>query len=469
MDPRDLNRAIKKEHFKLPTREEITSQFANAKYFSKLDASSGFWQLKLDNAISKLCTFNSPFGRYRLTIDRWLPFGIASAPEVYHKTIHMIYEHLDGVDTSMDDIIVWGTTKAEHDMILRKLILRFLRQQEKQTWTWSWIKRNASLEWRNWHLWETSWAVKASDPIPEKCQQLKICQGHNAKRELSVVDGIIYKGSKIVIPKSLRGDMIKKIHTGHLGIEKCKKRAREVMYLLWINQDVTDEVSKCSICLRYQTSNPAELLKPHPVPDRPYQKVGADLFVSGGKDYIVVTDYYSLYPEVCRLHTTTAETVITSMKAIFSRHGVPSGSFHRQWTTICQHEVQTVRQRMGLYSHNIKSSLPAVWRVSGKVSADGEEADGQGTRQWLLPERRLSMVCHLLSSLWDDAWGQTWPSRLICLKQKKETVWGSSRSSRKQSRSSIMTEEQRTYLYWMLGTKWGLKTKQTHGHRKRMF
>jgi len=91
------------------------SQFANVKYFSKLYASSGFWQLKLDNASSKLCTFNSPFGNWRL------PFGIASAPEVYHKTIHMIYEHLEGVDTSMDDIIVWGSTKAEQDMRLRKV------------------------------------------------------------------------------------------------------------------------------------------------------------------------------------------------------------------------------------------------------------------------------------------------------------------------------------------------------------
>lgn len=149
----------------------------------------------------------------------------------------------------------------------------------------------------------------------------------NCRAELSVVEGVIYKGSKIVIPKSLRGDMLKKIHAGHLGIEKCKKRAREVMYWPRINQDVTNEVSNCSTCLKYQASNPAEPLKPHPVPDRPYQKVGADLFVSGGKDYIVVTDYFSLYPEVCRLHTTTAETLITSMKAIFSRHGVPSEVF----------------------------------------------------------------------------------------------------------------------------------------------
>lgn len=50
LDPRDLNSAIKREHFKLATREEIMSRFTNAKYFSKLEASSGFWQFKLDEA-----------------------------------------------------------------------------------------------------------------------------------------------------------------------------------------------------------------------------------------------------------------------------------------------------------------------------------------------------------------------------------------------------------------------------------
>ncbi len=116
LDPRDLNRAIKREHFKLPTREEIISQFAGAKWFSKLDASSGFWQLKLDEVSSKLCTFNMPEGRYRFLR---LPYGILSAPEVYHKTIHMIFEHLPGVETMMDDIIVWGSNRQEHDGRLR--------------------------------------------------------------------------------------------------------------------------------------------------------------------------------------------------------------------------------------------------------------------------------------------------------------------------------------------------------------
>ncbi|XP_071032017.1 LOW QUALITY PROTEIN: uncharacterized protein [Oncorhynchus clarkii lewisi] len=119
LDPRDLNKAIKREHFKLPTREDIMSQFAGAKWFSKLDASSGFWQMKLDDASSRLCTFNTPEGRYRFLC---LPYGILSAPEVYHKPIHMIFEHIPGVETMIDDIIVWGSTKEEHNARVRQVL-----------------------------------------------------------------------------------------------------------------------------------------------------------------------------------------------------------------------------------------------------------------------------------------------------------------------------------------------------------
>ena len=92
----------------MPTREEIKSQFAGAKYYSKLDASQGFWQLQLDDESSHLCTFNTPFGRYRYLR---LPFGISSAPEVYTKTIHKILESIDGVSTIADDIIIYGATR----------------------------------------------------------------------------------------------------------------------------------------------------------------------------------------------------------------------------------------------------------------------------------------------------------------------------------------------------------------------
>ena len=54
-----------------------------------------------------------------------------------------------------------------------------------------------------------------------------------------MVDGVIIKGSKIVIPTSMRKLIIEKIHQGHPGMEKCKKRAHEFVYLPHIIAEIT--------------------------------------------------------------------------------------------------------------------------------------------------------------------------------------------------------------------------------------
>ena len=80
LDPRDLNSAIKRPYYPMLTIDEIVSRMPNAKYFSKLDATSGFLQIQCDEESSKLCTFNSPLGRYRFLR---MPFGLNCASEMY--------------------------------------------------------------------------------------------------------------------------------------------------------------------------------------------------------------------------------------------------------------------------------------------------------------------------------------------------------------------------------------------------
>ena len=60
LDPRDLNKAINREHYKMPTLEEITCQLAGAQYFTVLDATSGYWAIPLTKESSKLTTFQTP-------------------------------------------------------------------------------------------------------------------------------------------------------------------------------------------------------------------------------------------------------------------------------------------------------------------------------------------------------------------------------------------------------------------------
>lgn len=115
LDPKDLNNAIEREHYPMKTIEEVVARMPNAKVFSTLDANSGYWQIPLDEESSKLCTFQTPFGRYRY---KRLPFGIKSAPEVFQRTMSHMFDDIQGVEIVMDDILVWGESLAEHDFRL---------------------------------------------------------------------------------------------------------------------------------------------------------------------------------------------------------------------------------------------------------------------------------------------------------------------------------------------------------------
>ena len=119
IDPRDLNKAIKREHFPMKTIEEVVQNMPGAKVFSKLDATSGYWQLKLDEESSKLCTFNTPFGRYRFLR---VPFAIVSASEIFQRVMSQMVKDTDGSEAIMDDIVVWGKDQAEHDMRLKQVM-----------------------------------------------------------------------------------------------------------------------------------------------------------------------------------------------------------------------------------------------------------------------------------------------------------------------------------------------------------
>jgi hypothetical protein len=121
LDPRPLNEAIQREHYKTPTIEEITTRVAGATVFSKLDANHGYWQVALDNESQLLTTFNTEFGRY---CYKRMPFGIKSAKEVFQKRMSQSFGDLEGVETDVDDILVWGTTTEEHDQRLKKTLQR---------------------------------------------------------------------------------------------------------------------------------------------------------------------------------------------------------------------------------------------------------------------------------------------------------------------------------------------------------
>jgi transposase InsO family protein len=141
--------------------------------------------------------------------------------------------------------------------------------------------------------------------------------------EIHEEDGILFVGEKLIVPVSQRREILEKLHESHLGMDKCKARARDSLYWPNMTKDIEDMVARCATCATYKRKNQKEPLMPHSVPDRPWSKLGTDIFDFEGHDYLIVVDYHSKYPEVARLENKTASGVIKVMKPMFARHGIP--------------------------------------------------------------------------------------------------------------------------------------------------
>lgn len=575
LDPHHLNKAVRRSHFQLPTLDEVASEMIGANYFSKLDANKGFWMLKLDVASSKLCTFSTPFGRYRFLR---MPFGINCAPEIFHNEMVKIFK-TEGTTVYIDDILVMGRTREEHDMRLnevlrkakengvkfnkdkcifgvqevsylghifnsqgmridekrinaimnievpleRKGLERFLgmvnylsrfisNYSEIAAPLRDLLKKDVEFVWNKVHHAsftllkerisqspvlryyspneevtvsvdasahglgacllqggrpvayaartltpaETRWAQiekellaivfgctrfhqyvyghssvtvetdhkplesifkKPLNSTPARLQRmlmklqgyaLRICykpgklmfiadtlsraptdtgsdkevnddvtvhvnalyenmnvsqdklqrikdettkdnslvhvsnyyyQGWpehkrklqdtaklywTIKNDIHVINGIVFRNHQIVVPKTLRKEMISRIHEGHLGIEKCKRRARELLWWPGMNTDIEQAVQACNTCQRHRVSNRREPLQPHPIPDLPWQVLATDIFDFEQKQYLLVVDYYSKYIEVAQLGSMTTAAVVKHLKNIFARFGIPN-------------------------------------------------------------------------------------------------------------------------------------------------
>ena len=81
-------------------------------------------------------------------------------------------------------------------------------------------------------------------------------------------------------------------------------------------------VQKCPVCVK-ESQATREPLIPTDLPKFPWQVVGTDLFEYQKTNYVVVVDYFLRYPEIVKLTTTTSASVISALKSVFARHGVP--------------------------------------------------------------------------------------------------------------------------------------------------
>ena len=150
-----------------------------------------------------------------------------------------------------------------------------------------------------------------------------VSQYQQVEQKLSISNGVILRGTRLVVPEKLQSQMVMLAHSGHQGIVKTKRLLR--VWFPAIDKKVEELVKGCVPCqaTNHDPKPASEPLQMSPLSQGPSQELSMDFcgpFPNG--DYLlVVTDDFSWFPKVEILRSTSAKAVIPHVVSIFARQG----------------------------------------------------------------------------------------------------------------------------------------------------
>ena len=224
--------------------------------------------------------------------------------------------------------------------------------------------------------------------VPENLRSL-----FAVRNQLSVCDGLLTLGNRLVIPTQLRENILSKIHEGHLGVNKCLDRAGSTVWWPGITAQIKQLINSCHHCEIKHGTQRREPLYTTPLPDGPWQRVAADLCEYDNQDYLILTDYYSRWLEILHLRraggakNTASGSVIAKFKDVFARFGVPYTIISDNGPQFQSHEFSEFAESYGFVHEPVSPRLP---------NSNGEAERGVETAKSILgtPDPWLSLMIY---------------------------------------------------------------------------
>ena len=202
----------------------------------------------------------------------------------------------------------------------------------------------------------------------------------------------MFKGSLVVVPATLRREMMATCHEMHIGLEGCIRRARECLFWPRMTTELKEYISNCETCIMHRPAQQWETMMTHEFIPRPWSKVGVDLCDLHGHTFLVACDYFSNFIEVESLQTTTSRAVGKALKALFAHYGVPDvlmsdngpqfssaefSAFAKKWSF----EHQTSSPRYPQSNGKAENAVQTVKRLFNKCRETGQ-SEFQALLDW---------------------------------------------------------------------------------------
>lgn len=171
----------------------------------------------------------------------------------------------------------------------------------------------------------------------------------NRKDELTLQQGCLMWGIRVIIPPKLRPQLLSELHTGHPGVVRMKAVARSYMWWPGIDAQI-EQVSKgCQPCKLTQKAPGPAPLHPWTWPASPWQRIHVDF--AGpfqGQMFMVIVDAHSKWPEVHLMSSTTTTKTIQVLRGLFSRYGLPETLVSDNGPQFTSHEFDTFMKSNGV-------------------------------------------------------------------------------------------------------------------------
>ena len=144
------------------------------------------------------------------------------------------------------------------------------------------------------------------------------CQTWGVCTHLSVDDGPVVYGCQLAIPHRMRRQVLTQLHESQQGLVRTKQRAGLTVYWPGMDSDIDDVILACTLCQRHLSSHSPEPIISKPHPCRPFQEIAVDFCTYAGRDFLIVVDCFTDWPDVVYMGTnTTTPRVVTALKQAF--------------------------------------------------------------------------------------------------------------------------------------------------------
>ena len=166
---------------------------------------------------------------------------------------------------------------------------------------------------------------------------------------LSTIHGCLLLGSRVVIPPSLRAQVLQLLHLGHFGMQRMKQLARTAVYWPQIDSDIMDLCHHCTVCAEHQNKPPKPVNHPWMLPEKAWSRVHIDHAINFlGSNWLVLIDAYSKYPSIHATTSTSTKSTTELLEQDFSHFGYPHAIVSDNATTFSSEEFQSWCRERGI-------------------------------------------------------------------------------------------------------------------------